>query len=254
MRVPGEVSVRERLQKLAPAVRATVDAAGPPRSRSMMWKLVRFYVDEGKDYVAGIGAFADHVLLFFPAGRAIESETGLALEGGGKQFRFITLRTPKDAGGAQVKAALRGAFRLAAGSRIARAPRRSAKAGTVKKSSAARGKPGSIDAYLATVSADRRAGLDKLRTTIRSILPEAEECISYSIPAFRYHGHVVAGFAATSKGCSYFPFSGKTLTTLAADVNAYDQTKSALHFDAGRPLPVALVRKLLKARVAESTK
>ena len=113
-------------------------------------------------------------------------------------------------------------------------------------------KPETIDAYLATVSADRRAALEKLRKTIRSILPEAEECISYSMPAFRYAGHVVAGFLATSKGCSYFPFSGMTLATVAADVKTYDQTKSALHFDEAHPLPVALVRKLLKARIEES--
>ena len=113
-------------------------------------------------------------------------------------------------------------------------------------------KPATIDAYLATVTADRRAALEKLRKTILSILPDAEERISYSMPAFRYAGHVVAGFLATRKGCSYFPFSGTTLATVAADVKAYDQTKSALHFDPTHPLPVALVRKLLAARIAES--
>src|SRR3954447_2788537 len=113
-------------------------------------------------------------------------------------------------------------------------------------------KPRTIDAYLATVSADRRAALQKLRKTILSILPDAEECISYSMPAFRHAGHVVAGFLATRKGCSYFPFSGTTLATLGADVKTYDQTKSALHFDPKRPLPVALVRKLLKTRLAET--
>lgn len=113
-------------------------------------------------------------------------------------------------------------------------------------------KPETIDAYLATVSADRRAALEKLRKTILSVLPDAEECISYSMPAFRYAGHVVAGFLATSKGCSYFPFSGTTLATLAAEVKTYDQTKSALHFDPKRSLPVALARKLLKARIAKT--
>ena len=113
-------------------------------------------------------------------------------------------------------------------------------------------KPETIDAYLATVSADRRAALQKLRKTILSILPDAEECISYSMPAFRHGGHVVAGFLATKKGCSYFAFSGTTLATLAADLKKYDQTKSALHFDPKRGLPVTLVRKLLKARIAEA--
>jgi uncharacterized protein YdhG (YjbR/CyaY superfamily) len=113
-------------------------------------------------------------------------------------------------------------------------------------------KPETIDAYLTTVSADRRAALEKLRKAIHSILPDVEECISYSMPAFRYAGHVVAGFLATSKGCSYFPFSGTTLATLAADVKTYDQTKSALHFEVTHPLPVALLRKLLNTRIAES--
>ncbi len=112
-------------------------------------------------------------------------------------------------------------------------------------------KPETIDSYLATVSADRRAALEKLRRAILSILPDATECISYSMPAFRYGGRVVAGFLATGKGCSYFPFSGTTLATLAAEVKAYDRTKSALHFDPAHPLPVTLVRKLLKARIAE---
>jgi uncharacterized protein YdhG (YjbR/CyaY superfamily) len=113
-------------------------------------------------------------------------------------------------------------------------------------------KPTTIDAYLATVSPDRRAALGALRKTILSIVPDAEECISYGMPAFRHAGrHVFAGFLATRKGCSYFPFSGTTLATLAADLKAYSQTKSALHFEPGRPLPKALVKKLLKARLAE---
>jgi uncharacterized protein YdhG (YjbR/CyaY superfamily) len=72
------------------------------------------------------------------------------------------------------------------------------------------------------------------------------------MPAFRNEGHVVAGFLATKAGCSYFPFSGTTLATLSDDLVGYEKTKSALHFDTGRPLSVALVRKLLKARVAET--
>ena len=82
-------------------------------------------------------------------------------------------------------------------------------------------------------------------------MPSAEECISYSIPAFRLDGRIVAGFAATTKGCSYFPFSGSTLRTLAEELRDYGGTKSALHFDPKRGLPVALVRKLIAARVAE---
>jgi uncharacterized protein YdhG (YjbR/CyaY superfamily) len=108
-----------------------------------------------------------------------------------------------------------------------------------------------IDEYLASVTGERRAALEKLRKTIRSIIPKAEECISYSMPAFRLDGRVVAGFAATAKGCSYFPFSGSTLRTLAADLKGYGGTKGSLHFDPAKPLPATLVRKLIKARIAE---
>lgn len=109
-----------------------------------------------------------------------------------------------------------------------------------------------IDQYLAGVTGARRTALEKLRRTIRQVIPEAQECISYNMPAFRLNGTVVAGFLATAKGCSYFPFSGTTLETLARDVSGYEQTKGSLHFDPVKPLPSALVRKLLKARIVET--
>ena len=112
-------------------------------------------------------------------------------------------------------------------------------------------KPATIDEYLQSVPEDRRRTLEDLRRKIRTIVPGAEECISYRIPAFRLNGGVVAGFCATSKGCSYFPFSGSTLKTLARDLIRYDQTKSSLHFSTDNPLPSALVRKLIKARIKE---
>ncbi|HEY1534881.1 MAG TPA: DUF1801 domain-containing protein, partial [Polyangiaceae bacterium] len=112
----------------------------------------------------------------------------------------------------------------------------------------------STHAYLAALPADRREALQKLRNTILALVPNAEECISYSMPAFRVDGRVVAGFLATSKGCSYYPFSGRTLTTLASEVAAYEQTKGALHFDPKRGLPKTLVRKLLSTRLAETAR
>ena len=114
-------------------------------------------------------------------------------------------------------------------------------------------KPTTIDAYLATVTGAKRAALDRLRATIHAIVPAAEECISYAMPAFRLDGNVIAGFLATSKGCSYVPFSGTTLATLADELGGYDRTTSSLHFDPARPLPKPLVRKLLAARIAETT-
>jgi uncharacterized protein YdhG (YjbR/CyaY superfamily) len=111
---------------------------------------------------------------------------------------------------------------------------------------------GTIDEYLATVSDNRRTALEKLRKTIRSIVPEAQECISYRIPAFRLEGKVIAGFCARTHGCSYFPFSGRTLRTLAEEIAGYEHTKGAFHFAPESGLPTPLVRKLLKARIAET--
>jgi uncharacterized protein YdhG (YjbR/CyaY superfamily) len=82
-------------------------------------------------------------------------------------------------------------------------------------------------------------------------VPEAEECISYKIPAVRQGGRIIAGFGATSGGGSYYPFSGSTLETLAGAVEHYSRTKSALHFSTKKPLPKALVRKLIATRMAE---
>lgn len=111
-----------------------------------------------------------------------------------------------------------------------------------------------IDDYLRTVAEDRRQTLEDLRVKIRSVVPDAEECISYGMPAFRVQGGVVAGFQATKNGCSYYPFSGSTLATVAQFVRGYDQTKSALHFLPNKPLPMTIVRRLIKARMAEIEK
>ncbi len=108
-----------------------------------------------------------------------------------------------------------------------------------------------VDGYLSAVTGERRAALETLRRTIRRIVPAAEECIRYRIPAFRLDGRVVAGFAATARGCSYFPFSGRTLRALSRELRDYEQTKGALHFDPRRPLPANLVRKLIRTRIAE---
>ena len=115
-------------------------------------------------------------------------------------------------------------------------------------------RPASIDAYLAAVGDDRsRAALARLRRSILAAAPGAEECISYGTPAFRVGGRVIAGFQATSGGCSYYPFSGSTLDALEGALEGFSRTKSALHFGAGRPLPAALVRRLVRARLAELT-
>jgi len=113
-------------------------------------------------------------------------------------------------------------------------------------------KPWTIDDYLKGVPEDRRRVLEDLRATIRSIGPDALECISYRIPAFRLNGVVIAGFCATAKGCLYLPLSGSTLKTLARDVCRYSRTRGSLYFLSDEPLPTTLVRKLIKARIAET--
>ena len=117
---------------------------------------------------------------------------------------------------------------------------------------AARKPATTIDAYLARVPDDgRRAALQALRATILAAVPGAEECISYGMPAFRVAGGVVAGFQATARGCSYYPFSGSTLDTLGDALERFVRTKSALHFAADRPPSAALIRRLVRARLAE---
>ena len=109
-----------------------------------------------------------------------------------------------------------------------------------------------VDAYLQGVEEPKRSTLQALRRTILELLPEAEEVISYGVPAFRVQGKTVAGFAAFKNHLSYLPFSGSVLPQLAGELHGYTMTKSALHFAVGEPLPKELVRKLIAVRVEES--
>lgn len=108
-----------------------------------------------------------------------------------------------------------------------------------------------IDAYLATLSAENRAALEKLRRSIKAALPEAEECIAYGIPAFRWNGKSVAGFSASKDHCSYFPMSGSIVAEFQKELAKYDTGKGTIRFSAHRPLSAALVKKLVQARMAE---
>jgi uncharacterized protein YdhG (YjbR/CyaY superfamily) len=112
-------------------------------------------------------------------------------------------------------------------------------------------KPETIDQYLSALTEAERTALTKLRKAIHAAAPGLEECISYSMPAFRFEGSVVAGFAANRNFLSYYPFSGSVLKTLERDIEGYDRTKGALRFPAEKPLPAGLVRKLVEARIEE---
>jgi uncharacterized protein YdhG (YjbR/CyaY superfamily) len=108
-----------------------------------------------------------------------------------------------------------------------------------------------IDDYIGGLDEPKRSTLAQLRATIREVLPQAEECISYSMPAFRLDGRVVAGFAAFKDHLSYLPHSGSVLSSLEEHLQGYTMTKGSLHFPVDRPLPKELVRRLVETRIAE---
>jgi uncharacterized protein YdhG (YjbR/CyaY superfamily) len=108
-----------------------------------------------------------------------------------------------------------------------------------------------VDEYLRGVEEPKRRTLQTLRRTILEIVPEAEQVISYRLPAFRVQGRTVAGFAAFKNHLSYLPFSGSVLPQLADQLEGYAMTKSSLHFPVDRPLPKALVSELIATRLAE---
>jgi uncharacterized protein YdhG (YjbR/CyaY superfamily) len=112
-------------------------------------------------------------------------------------------------------------------------------------------KPGTVDEYLAALSDDKRAALERLRSIIKRAAPEAEEFISYSLPAFRQNGMLV-GFGATSKHCAFYLMSSSTVEEHKDELEGYDTSKGTIRFDTENPLPAALVRKLVKARIAEN--
>ena len=112
-------------------------------------------------------------------------------------------------------------------------------------------RPASIDDYLAKVSDEQRVALERLRKTIRAAAPKAEECISYGIAAFRHHGMLV-GFGATKTHCAFYLMSASTLDDFREDVDGLDVSKGTIRFQPAKPLPAALVRKLVKARIAEN--
>jgi len=112
-------------------------------------------------------------------------------------------------------------------------------------------KPKTIDEYLAAVGDDQRAALEKLRKMIRTAAPKAEECISYQLPAFRQDGPLV-GFGATANHCAFYLMSSCTVEDYRDELKSYDTSKGTIRFPADQPLPAALVRKLVKARIAEN--
>jgi uncharacterized protein YdhG (YjbR/CyaY superfamily) len=112
-------------------------------------------------------------------------------------------------------------------------------------------KPETIDEYLATLSEDKRTALEVLRRTIKSAAPNAEECISYGLAAFRLDGKPLVAFGASANHCAFYPMSSSTVTDHKDELEGYDTGKGTIRFAVDKPLPAALVRKLVEARIAE---
>jgi uncharacterized protein YdhG (YjbR/CyaY superfamily) len=106
------------------------------------------------------------------------------------------------------------------------------------------------DAYLAAVSTDKRAALEVLRKSIKAAAPQAEECISYGLPAFRLNGKFLVAYGAAADHCAFYP--GSVVQTLKNELKSYDTSKGTIRFQADKPLSSALVRKLVKLRIAQN--
>jgi len=113
-------------------------------------------------------------------------------------------------------------------------------------------KPKDVDEYLAAVPEPARSTLKHMRAVIRSVVPaETTEVLSYGIPTFRYKRGLVA-FAAFTKHCSFFPLGSSALDSFKEELKEFRVSKGTLHFPLDKPLPDALVKKIVKARVAEN--
>ncbi len=124
----------------------------------------------------------------------------------------------------------------------------------MKRSAAKRGSEKSAPAktmagYLAALPKPQRDALQKLRKDIKAAAPELEECISYGVPAFRWKGKFLLAMGAGKNHCSFYP--GATVQRYQALVKGYETSKGTIRFQSGKPLPAILVKKLVKARIAE---
>ena len=115
-----------------------------------------------------------------------------------------------------------------------------------------RSTPKTVDEYLAGLSDDKKDALERLRATIRAAAPKAEEYIGYQLPAFRLDGKPLVAFGATATHCAFYPMTGTTVDAYREELEDYETSKGAIRFQPAKPLPATLVRKLVKARIAEN--
>ena len=109
-----------------------------------------------------------------------------------------------------------------------------------------------IDEYLAAVEEPKRSTLTRLRDDILAVVPDAEQCISYRLPAFKVAGTTIAGFAAFKHHLSYLPHSGSVFPELAEELAGFQRSSGALRFAVDQPLPRELVEKLIAVRLRQA--
>ena len=114
-------------------------------------------------------------------------------------------------------------------------------------------KPQTIDEYLATASDEQRAVLEKLRRTIHAAAPGAEEYIGYGLAGFKFHGRPLVYFGAWANHCAFYPGSSTLAKKFQDELKNFETSKGTIRFTPHKPLPTALVRKLVKARIAENS-
>ncbi len=229
---------RRALQKLRDAIRAAV----PGAVETITYGMPTFKID-GRPLIYA-AAWKEHTSLY--------PITGFVTRAVGQLGSY-------DAGKGTVRFPLDEPLPMALVRRIIKARVAELGAGKTAKgkrtSTAARGTAGSgsadVDAYLASLPADQRAALQKLRKTIASAAPEAEEGFSYGLPAFRVRGRPLVCYGASTKHCSFFPMSPAVLRANAGRLKGYELSKGTIRFAPGKPVPGAVVRTILKARLAE---
>jgi uncharacterized protein YdhG (YjbR/CyaY superfamily) len=109
-----------------------------------------------------------------------------------------------------------------------------------------------IDRYLAALEEPKRTTLARLRQTILDVLPEAEQGMSYGVPAFKVDGKTIAGFAAFKNHLSYLPHSGSVFPQLTDELAGYSTSSGALRFGVDQPLPAPLVERLIAVRLRQA--
>jgi uncharacterized protein YdhG (YjbR/CyaY superfamily) len=113
-------------------------------------------------------------------------------------------------------------------------------------------KPTTIDEYLAAVEPAKRKALERLRRNVLSAAPNATECVAYRLPAFRLDGKLLVIFGAAAKHCALYPMSRRVVAAHKDELRGFDFSEGTIRFQPDRHLSAALVRTLVKARIAEN--